>query len=315
MTTGLFAVGVAIITVAAPSRAQSGNELKKCDKPFGVLAVNEPQEQYLAVFERYQLGSPAALLRMMAQSSKCFLVVERGVAMQNVQQERALASSGGAQAGSNMGDGQMKLADFVLTATVQVSNNNSGGIGGGLGGLVGRGAGVVGGALKFKEAETSLLLSDVRTTVQMAAAQGKAKKRDFRLGALGIGGGAVGAIGGYTNTAEGKVIAASYLDNFNQLTDQMRADPSLMARADKFKPDALGGDETKAGATFAEGDVLGAKIDNIKLYAEAKDGAKELATLKKGDDLVFLGQEKEGYLKVQGSSAEGWVKKSLVTKR
>jgi hypothetical protein len=80
-------VSVAIIIVAGPSRAQSGNELKKRDRPFGVLALNEPQEQYLAVFERYQLGSAAALLRVMAQSSKCFLVVGRGAAMQDVQQE------------------------------------------------------------------------------------------------------------------------------------------------------------------------------------------------------------------------------------
>jgi hypothetical protein len=30
---------------------------------------------------------------------------------------------------------------------------------------------------------------------------------------------------------------------------------------------------------------------------------------------VFLGQEKDGYVKVQGSSAEGWVKKTLVSKK
>lgn len=304
-----------LLVTAASARAQDKDELKKCDKPFGALAVNEPQQQYMAIFQRYQLGSPAALLRAMAQNSKCFVVVERGVGMQNIQQERQLANAGQAQSGSNMGGGQMKLADFVLTATIQVVNNNAGGVGGLAGGLLGHGAGLVAGALKFKEAETSILVSDVRTTVQIAAAEGKAKKTDFRLGALGVGGGAIAGVGGYTNTAEGKVIAASYLDNFNNLVDQLKADAGMMARADKFKPEALSGDEVKAGATFAEGDVLGPKIDNIKLYADAQDGAKEVGSLKKSDDLVFLGQEKDGYLKVQGSNAAGWVKKALVAKR
>lgn len=313
MCFSIRAAAILTLVVALPLAAQDGDQLKKCDKPFGALAVSEPQSQYLSIFQRYQLGSPAVLLRTMAMNSKCFVVLERGVGMQNVQQERALAGSGAAQQGQNMGGGQIKLADFVMTATIQVASNNSGGIGGAVGGLVGHGAGLLGGGLKFKEAETSLLVSDVRTTVQVAAAEGKAKKTDFSLGALGIGGGMIGALGGYTNTPEGKVIASSYLDNFNKLVDLMKADPAMIARADKFKPDALG-EEPKAGASFAEGDVLAPKIDNIKLYAEAKDGAKEVATLKKTDELVFMGQEKDGYLKVQGSNAEGWVKKTLVVK-
>ena len=62
------------VTVASPAVAQE-DQLAKCEKPFGILAVNEPQDQYMRVFQRYQLGSPAALLRMMAQNSKCFVVV------------------------------------------------------------------------------------------------------------------------------------------------------------------------------------------------------------------------------------------------
>src|SRR6185503_17638651 len=97
------------------------------------------------------------------------------------------------------------------------------GVGGAVGGLVGGRAGAVLGGVKFKEAQTSILVADTRTTVQVAAAGGKAKKTDFRLGALGVGPGVATAFGGYTNTAEGKVIAASYLDNFNNLVDQLKA--------------------------------------------------------------------------------------------
>jgi len=305
------------VAVASPALAQD-DQLAKCEKPFGILAVNEPQDQYMRVFQRYQLGSPAALLRMMAQNSKCFVVVERGVAMQNIAQERALARSGEMQQDANMGGGQIKAADFVMTAAVQVSDNNAGGVGGAVGGLLGRknsAFAAVGGGVKFKDAQTSILVADARTTVQIAAAEGKARKTNFSLGALGVGGGGGAALGGYTSTAEGKVIAASYLDNFNKIVENLKADADMMARADKFKAVGLSGADVKAGASYAEGDVLTPKIDNVKLLAEPKDGARAASSLKKGEELVFLGEEKDGYVKVQGSAAEGWVKKTLVSKR
>jgi hypothetical protein len=37
-----------------------------------------------------------------------------------------------------------------------------------------------------------------------------------------------------------------------------------------------------------------------------------VATLNKGDELVVVGSEQNGYLNVQGSAAGGWVKKVLV---
>jgi hypothetical protein len=312
--------GVALILAVAPlARAQdTKDELQKCDKPIGTLAVHEPQQEYMRTFARYSLGSPAALLRMMAQQSKCFVVVERGVAMQNMQQERELARAGEMQQDANMGGGQMKAADFIMTAAVQVVDNNAGGAGGAVGGILGRRApvvGALGAGVKFKEAQTSLLIADARTSVQVAAAEGKARKSNFNLGAIGWGGGAVGAVGGYSNTAEGKVIAASYLDNFNGIVEQMKADQGLMARAEKFTAAGTSGADVKAGVTYVEGDVLSPKIDNIKLFAGPSDGSKASATLKKGEEIVFLGEEKDGFLKVQGSSAEGWVKKSLVAKK
>jgi hypothetical protein len=89
----------------------------------------------------------------------------------------------------------------------------------------------------------------------------------------------------------------------------------MASRADKFKPTGLSGADVKAGASFGEGDVLVPKIDNVKQLAEPNDGARAVATLKKSDELVFLGAEKDGYVKVQGSTAEGWVKKTLVSKK
>jgi hypothetical protein len=307
-----------LIPATAFAQDKAKDELEKCDRPIGSIALAEPRAEYMQYFARYSLGSPTALLRMMVQQSKCFVVLERGAGMAVVQGERALARSGEGQAGSNMGGGQMVLADFVMNPAIQVVDNNAGGMGAAVGGLSRRipGVGALGGGVKFKEASTTILIADARTTVQVAAAEGKAKKTDFSLGLLGWGGGMVGAVGAYTSTAEGKIIASSYMDNYNNIIKQLKADPAMMARAEKFDASKLvSGEVPKAGSVYNEGDVLYPKIDNVKVYADAADAAKVTAQVKKTDELVFLGEEKDGFLKVQGSSAEGWVKKTLVAKK
>ncbi|MCC6244966.1 MAG: peptidoglycan-binding protein [Gemmatimonadaceae bacterium] len=316
LTRGTSVAALALCS-ALPLAAQDKDQLEKCDRPFGALALAEPRSEYMQYFSRYSLGSPTALLRMMVQQSKCFVVLERGAGMEVIKGERELAASGEGQAGSNMGKGQMVLVDFVMNPAIQVVDNNAGGAGAVVGGLGRRlgGIGAVGGGLKFKEASTTLLISDARTTVQVAAAEGKAKKTDFSLGMFGWAGGAFAGGGAYTSTAEGKLIAASYLDNYNTIIKELKADANMMSRASKFDPSKLGSAEAaKAGAAYNEGDVLAPKLDNVKLLAAAQDAAKVVATLKKGEELVYLGEESNCFLKVHGSAGEGWVKKLLITK-
>ena len=90
-----------------------------------------------------------------------------------------------------------------------------------LGGLGSFGGAVVGG-LKFKKAETILTMIDNRSGVQLAAAQGQARKTDFGGGIAGWGGSGYGALGGYTNTPEGKVLAAAFADAYNNLVRALR---------------------------------------------------------------------------------------------
>ena len=306
----------ALFIVARPLAAQ--DEVQKCDKPIGTLAVVEPQSIGLSSLSRYSLGSPTGLIRMFVQQSNCFVVVERGVALDNMKQERALATSGEMQQNENMGGGMMKAADFILTPAVVISNNDAGGMGAAVGGLLSRAspvAAAVAGGTKIKEAETSMTVSDARTTVQVAAAQGKARKTDFKMAIGAIAGPIAAGIGGYTNTPEGKLIAASFQDNYNAIVAFVKKDATLIARASRFKPAGLEGDQLKAGATFAEGTVLTPKIDNVKLFETPADGAKVVATLKKGVELIFLGTDKDGYLHVQGADGKGWVRKVLVGKK
>ena len=181
----------------------AATDLERCDKPMGAMAVVEPQDYVMGALARYQLQSPVGLIRMMIQQSNCFIVVERGQGMQNMMQERALAGGSELRGGSNIGGGQMVAADFILTPAVVFSENNAGGLGGALGGLLGGKSAVLGavaGGLKFKEAQTSLLVADARSGVQVASAEGSSKKADLALGAGLFGGGAGGGFGGYGNT-------------------------------------------------------------------------------------------------------------------
>lgn len=292
---------------------EDSGDLVKCDRPMGAMAVVEPQGFVVQALAKYNLGSPTGLVRMMIQQSNCFVVVERGLAMQNLMQERALAESGQLRGGSNMGGGQMVTADFMLTPSVVFSDDDAGGIGGAIGGLLGRKNAVLGaiaGGLKFKEAQTSMLVSDARSGVQVAAAEGSAKKADFALGGL-LGGGGVGAVGGgYSSTDEGKVIAASLADNYNQIVVAVRGDPNLQRDIGTLAQEA--GTVRQAGDVFSEGDVLRAKIGNVAIAVDST-GSGEVAKLAKGEEVVYMGAEENGYLLIESGKGGGWVRKALLT--
>ncbi len=211
---------------AAGSSSQNVNPaLERCDSTLGTLAVVEETAStwYTHLTTDWKLGPTTPVLKMLAQQSGCFVVVERGKAMHNVMQERALEDSGELRKGSKFHKGQMVAADYSMSPSITFSNNNAGGVGGTLGGLFGSVGAVIGGSLNFKEASTILTLIDNRSGVQLAASEGSAKNVD--MGALGglfsSGFGAAG--GGYTNTAEGKVLVAAFTDSFNNLVSSLRS--------------------------------------------------------------------------------------------
>ena len=129
--------------------------------------------------------------------------------------------------GSNFGGGQMVASDYGISPEIVFSDSNAGGMGAALGGLVGGGRGQLlaglGGSLQTKEASTLLTLIDNRSGVQIGVSEGSASKTDFG-GFLGLAGAsAAGGIGGYSRTPQGKVIAAAFMDAFNQLVVSLRS--------------------------------------------------------------------------------------------
>jgi hypothetical protein len=202
---------------AGGANSQGANtKLPHCDESLGTVAIVEDTNSpwYIALTQQRHLGPTTPVLKLLIQQSNCFVVVDRGRAMNNMMQERALAQSGESRANSNFGKGQMVAADYSLTPSITFSNNNAGGAGAAVGGLLGPVGALVGGSMSAKEASTLLTLDDNRSSVQLAAAEGSARNMDFGAfgGMLGAGFGAVG--GGYSNTAEGKVIVAAFLDAY-----------------------------------------------------------------------------------------------------
>jgi curli biogenesis system outer membrane secretion channel CsgG len=291
---------------------ETGSTVEKCSKNLGSIAVSEPQT--LNMFSNYGLGSPVSVLRLMIQQSGCFAVLERGVAMKNIQQERALAANGELQGGSNIGKGQLQGADFVMTPNV-LFNANTGGIGGavaGLGrGLFGGALGVLAGGLKFKEAQTSLMIADVRSGIQVAAEEGVAKKTDFSLGGWGYGAGAFASAGGYTSTPEGKMIAASLLDNYNKIVIAIRDKPSLVQTTNVASV-VNANASTKAGVPINAGDLVMPRINNVRIFTDASTSSKVIGTVQKGEELISSGEESNGFIKVDSAKLSGWVQKTMV---
>ena len=48
--------------------------------------------------------------------------------------------------------------------------------------------------------------------------------------------------------------------------------------------------------------MLAPKIANVKMLAEPSDTRRKSATLARGDEIVVIGEEKNGFINVQGAS-------------
>jgi len=294
------------ITGSAGPSGSSGasSALESCEKPFGTLTIAENQDANMKAFQKMSgLPEPTPLLRLIIQQSRCFQIVERGIAFQNMMQERELSKDGQLKSASNVGRGQMVAVDFLLTPDVTVAANTGGGalIGGALFGALGAAA------FSSKNAQTTLFLSDARSGIQIAGAEGNVKKTDLALGAI-LGG---GGLGGYGSTADGKLIAAAFLDNYNKIVLAIKNEPSLIASKAVEASSQNAANSTEANS-FGAGDTLKGKIAGVKAFADAKAGGKVAFSLAKDEEVVYLGEEKNGFLKIQGANGEGWVDKRLM---
>lgn len=204
------------------SAENNNSQLEKCNESLGTLAIDEDTAApWYMTLQEYRLGSTVPVLRLMIQQSNCFVIVERGKAMNNMMREREFARGDESRSGSNFQKGQMVAADYTMSPSIQFSGKTGGG-GGGLGGFGGGVLGLVAGSVSKNEASTTLLLIDNRSGVQISAAEGTAGNYDFGIFGAAFGGSLGGGGGGYAKTPQGKVITAAFADSFNQMVKALR---------------------------------------------------------------------------------------------
>jgi curli biogenesis system outer membrane secretion channel CsgG len=248
-----------VVTGSAGGATAQGesSQLRKCPRPLGTLALveNAGANWYRVLTAQYSLPSTLPVLRLMIQQSNCFIIVERGRAMAHMQHERELQLSGELRGNSQFGKGQMVSADYSLSPEVTFSERDTGALGGVLG-MLSPVAGMIAGGVRTHEAATVLTLVDNRSGVQVAAAEGSSRNTDFALGAfLGVGSGG-GGMGGYTNTPQGKVVIAAFMDAFNQLA----------TAAGDYRPQSMGSQGLGTGGKLA---VDGAATSSAPAAASA----------------------------------------------
>ena len=285
---------------AQEQRAAQVAQIPVCAKPLGSISVMEPEDA-TNWWTGQQLPAPSKLIKVFVNKSRCFTLVDRGAGLDAAMGERALASSGELRGRSNVGKGQIKAADYVLVPDLISQNSNAGGnaIGGLLGGLVGGNAGAILGGLNFKKktADVVLTVTDVRSTEQVAMAEGNAKKTDIGWGASGglFGGSGLGAAGvsGYAITELGQVITLAYLQAYTDLIAQ------------------LGGLPDNASAASAQQAVTVTKP--ARLLANAKGTGKAVRDLDPGMMLYPTGNKDGMMWEVEDELGnKGWVNSTMI---
>lgn len=203
------------------------DDVPRCTRKMGTLSIVDGDDP--RGWTQYQLAPPQKLLKVLVQRSGCFNIVDRGTGLQAAERERNIGGNLGLQRGSNVGQGQIKAADYVMIAELQGANSNvsGGGAGAAIGGLVGgRLGGLVGGMRSKKmEANTVLSITNVRTTETLATTEGYAAKSNISFGAGGAGGffgGGAGAVGGgYDNTEIGRIVTLSFIQAYTNLVTEL----------------------------------------------------------------------------------------------
>lgn len=275
------------------ARAAKTAELPRCTKALGTMGISDPETRW---WEGLGLGSPEALLRVYAQKSGCFRLVNRSQrGMAAMQQERALAAGGETRGGGTIGKGQMVEADFTLIPNIVTANRNKGGfkIGGLLGAFVPGVGGALLGGLDVKKRSANVTLEVVNNkSSEEFVTEGQATKTDVGFGAGGgiFAGGFLGAGGasGYADSEIGQVIALAYLDAFTKLVSD------------------LGGLEATAGGPQAERAVV--MKNPGRMFAGPALNAKVIKPLDGGAMLYPTGNKEGGFWEVADElGTKGWV--------
>lgn len=193
-------------------------------------------------------------LRLLIQQSNCFLIVDRGGSEGAADDEkRRTRTSNQVRDDANMAPGQEVAADFVLRSSViSLGVEESKGINLG---FLSKFAGGGGANQSTTKAKVQLVLSDVRSKIQLAVAQGEGSGSNTGLAVnmLGAAGKMLGGVGvkSESKTPEATVLLQAFADAFNKLVPAVQ----------NYKPQTVKGG-LGAGGTLS---VQGSRRDTSSL--------------------------------------------------
>lgn len=202
--------------------------LERCDAPLGTLAVDDGTEQNDWIQQFYQATKVTTiepLIRLAVQQSNCFVITSIGnirsssrlTRITNIQRE-----SGEYRTGSKQHKGQRVAADYYLEPSIVIDDAPTGDLAADLGGLFHPVVGIIAGSLETSDSVVTLTLTDIRSTVQVAASEGSATASSFG-GTIGaFGGGGSGSLSGLSRTPAGKATIAAFLDAYNGMVRALR---------------------------------------------------------------------------------------------
>ena len=311
MKTAPVAAAAALIVLSfpTPAFAQSGpsgtqrtqqqmvDDVPHCARKLGTVSVANGDDP--SGWTQFQLAGPEKLIKVLVQRSGCFNLVDRGAGLNAAERERDIGGNLGLQRGSNVGQGQVKAADYVLVAEVQAANRNSSGsaIGAGIGGLVGGRFGAMVGGIGSKkmEANTVLTLTNVRTTETLDVADGYAAKNSLTFlggGGMGFFGGAAGLVGGgYDNTDIGRIVTLSFIQAYSKMVNDLGL----------LSPSSEGTAEASPTKTFTA-------LAPVAMRVTPEAGAKVIRMLPPGSIVYPTGEKTGLWWKVADENDNvGWV--------
>ena len=166
-------------------------------------------------------GASLDSLRLLIQQSNCFLIVDRGLAAEQAadDEKRRTRTSNEVRDDANMGEGQEAAADYVLRSSViSLETKESRGLNlGFISKVVGGGSG----GQTVSEAKVQLVLSDIRSKLQVAVAQGEGSGSNTRLAAtvLGAAGRSIGGAGvsSESKTSSTTILLQAFADAYNKM--------------------------------------------------------------------------------------------------
>ena len=209
------------------SSVGADSSLERCAEPLGTLAVDDGRaaDWYGRFGSATQVTTIEPLLRLAVQQSNCFVITSIG----NLRTDSRLSritdiqrNSGEYRAGSKQQKGQRVAADYYLEPQIIINDSSMGKVGAAIGGLFGGAVGGIAGGLESKVSVVTLSLFDIRSALQIAAAEGSSTATNYGAALAAFGGGALGGLGGFSQTPEGKATVAAFVDAYNNMVVALR---------------------------------------------------------------------------------------------